>query len=53
MRKLATIEEVQSLEPIPDADRIELAKIRGWHVVVQKMPWKVTKTSLRHNIKIL
>ena len=36
MRKLATIEEVQSLEPIPDADRIELAKIRGWNVVVQK-----------------
>ncbi len=41
MRKLATIEEVQSLEPIPDADRIELAKIRGWNVVVQKGLYEV------------
>lgn len=41
MRKLATIEEVQSLEPILDADRIELAKIRGWNVVVQKGLYEV------------
>ena len=35
-RKLATVEEIQSLEPIDGADRIELARIRGWNVVVQK-----------------
>jgi RNA ligase (TIGR02306 family) len=40
-RKLATIEKIQSLTPIEGADRIELAHIRGWDVVVQKGIYEV------------
>jgi RNA ligase (TIGR02306 family) len=36
MRKLATIRKIASLTPIPDADRIEVAQVDGWKVVVQK-----------------
>lgn len=35
-RKLATIEKIDSLKPIENADFIEIAKIRGWNVVVKK-----------------
>jgi RNA ligase (TIGR02306 family) len=35
-RALATIETVTSVEPIPDADQIEAARVRGWTVVVRK-----------------
>ena len=36
MRKLATIQKILSLSPIPDADAIEVAQILGWKVVVKK-----------------
>jgi RNA ligase (TIGR02306 family) len=36
MRKLATIQKISSLNPIPDADAIEVAQILGWKVVVKK-----------------
>ena len=36
MRKLATIQYIKSLEPIEGADRIELATINGWRVIVAK-----------------
>lgn len=36
MRKLATIERIVNITPIPDADKIELAQVLGWKVVVQK-----------------
>lgn len=39
-RKLATIEKIESLTPIEGADKIELAKVRGWNVVVQKGLYK-------------
>jgi RNA ligase (TIGR02306 family) len=35
-RKLATVEIIKDLQPIPDADAIEVATVRGWHVVVKK-----------------
>ncbi len=35
-RKLATVEMVKALAPIPGADRIEAATIRGWQCVVKK-----------------
>jgi hypothetical protein len=36
MRKLATIQKVISIDPIPNADQIERATILGWEVVVKK-----------------
>ncbi len=40
MRKLATIRQISRLEPIPKADRIELALIDGWEAVVKKGEFK-------------
>lgn len=36
MRKLASIQTILSLTPITGADKIELAKILGWNLVVKK-----------------
>ena len=36
MRKLVTIQEITDIHPIKDADRIEVAKVLGWNVVVGK-----------------
>lgn len=35
-RRLATIEAIQEVRPIPDADAIACARIRGWDVVVKR-----------------
>lgn len=35
-RKLASIQKITKLSPIKDADKIEVAHINGWKVVVQK-----------------
>jgi len=35
-RKLATLEVIKDLQPIPGADNIEVATVRGWKVVVRK-----------------
>lgn len=34
-RKLATVETIESIRPIPNADAIERARVRGWDVVVK------------------
>jgi RNA ligase (TIGR02306 family) len=36
MRKLATIQKIESLSPIDGADQIVLAKILGWNCIVRK-----------------
>ena len=36
MRKLARIEEITNIQPIENADVIELANVKGWNVVVKK-----------------
>ena len=36
MRKLASIQIINALEPIEGADAIERAQILGWSVVVKK-----------------
>lgn len=36
MRKLASIKKIDNIEPIEGADRIELAAVGGWKVVVAK-----------------
>lgn len=34
-RRLATVETIESIRPIPNADAIECARVRGWDVVVK------------------
>lgn len=41
MRKLASIQKIETIEPIPKADAIERAKILGWWVVVKKGQFQV------------
>lgn len=41
MRKLATIQRVLAINPIPDADLIERVTIKGWNIVSQKGIHKV------------
>lgn len=41
MRKLASIQRVLELTPIEGADRIELAKVLGWNVIVEKGLYEV------------
>ena len=41
MRKLASIQRILSISPIPNADSIEVAKILGWDVVVKKGEYNV------------
>lgn len=41
MRDLATIQKIKSLNPIPNADKIVVAKVLGWDVVVGKNDFKV------------
>ena len=40
-RKLATIEKITDIQPIKDADAIEVATIRSWKVVVKKGEFSV------------
>ena len=35
-RKLASLQKIVNIRPIPDADRIEVATILGWEVVINK-----------------
>ena len=40
MRKLASIQKIKEIQPIPEADKIETATILGWTVVVKKNLYK-------------
>lgn len=41
IRKLASIRRISAINPIPEADKIEVASIEGWKVVVRKGDYKV------------
>ena len=41
MRKLASIQIINNIEPIEDANKIEYASVLGWHCVVKKDEFKV------------
>jgi len=43
-RNLASIQEITSIDPIPNADKIELARVLGWDVVVRKGEFRVGHT---------
>ena len=40
-RKLASIVTIENLSPIPEADLIEVATVKGWKLVVKKNEFKV------------
>ena len=40
MRKMATVRRVDAVNPIPDADAIEVATVGGWRVVIKKGEFK-------------
>ncbi len=40
-RKLVTVREIADIEPIPDADKIELVTVDGWKVVAKKGAHKI------------
>lgn len=40
-RKLATIRKISAIDPIPDADAIEVATVDGWKIVVKKGEYQV------------
>jgi len=50
MRKLATLQQIEKLEPIKNADRIEKASIKGWDVVVQRGLYTVGSWVVFHEI---
>jgi RNA ligase (TIGR02306 family) len=41
VRKLASIQRITAIDPIPDADAIECASVLGWKVVVKKGEFQV------------
>jgi RNA ligase (TIGR02306 family) len=41
MRNLASIQRVLEIRPVPNAERVELITVLGWHVVVQKGEFNV------------
>jgi RNA ligase (TIGR02306 family) len=41
MRKLATVQQIEEIQPIENADAIEKARIKGWWVVVKKDQFKI------------
>jgi len=41
MRQLASIQKITNLEPIEGRDKIELASILGWKVIVEKKQFKI------------
>ena len=45
-RQLATIRRISSIEPIPNADAIELARVDGWQVVVKKGEFKINDLAI-------
>ena len=40
-RKLASIQTILDIQPIPDADNIEVATVNAWELVVKKGEYKV------------
>lgn len=41
MRQLASVQKIINLQPIEGKDKIELATVLGWLVVVQKGEFKI------------
>lgn len=46
MRKMVSIQKISKLTPIENADRIEVARVLGWNVIVKKGEFKVDEPVL-------
>lgn len=53
MRKLATIQKIEEISPIDNADSIEKARIKGWWCVVKKGQFKKGDRCIYHEIDSL
>lgn len=40
MRKLATVQIIDDIQPVPDSDRLDVATVRGWKVVCGRGEYK-------------
>lgn len=49
-RKLASVVKVLDIKPIPGADAIEVATVKGWNVVVKKNEYKVGDLAIYYEI---
>lgn len=52
-RKLATIVKINDIQPIPNADAIEVASVKGWKVVVKKNEYKIGDLAVYYEIDSL
>ena len=50
MRKLVTIREITNIEPIPNADAIELVILDGWKCVAKKNEFKIGQSAVYFEI---
>ena len=49
-RKLASIVRIADIQPIPGADAIEVATVKGWKVVVKKNEYKIDDMAVYYEI---
>ena len=49
-RKLASVVKIADIQPIPNADAIVVASVKGWKVVVKKDEFKVGDFAVYYEI---
>ena len=49
-RKLASVVKIADIQPIPNADAIVVAKVKGWNVVIKKGEFKVGDLAVYYEI---
>ena len=49
-RKLASVVKIVDIQPIPNADAIVVAKVKGWNVVVKRDEFKVGDLAVYYEI---
>ena len=49
-RKLASVVKIIDIQPIPNADAIVVAKVKGWSVVVKRDEFKVGDLAVYYEI---
>ena len=49
-RKLASVVKIADIQPIPNADAIVVASVKGWKVVVKKDEFKVGDLAVYYEI---